>query len=114
MREVSYAQSEELAKESGAFAHYDEAARHGNGYDYKPRRNAVLLAIAPTATISIISGTTSSIDSYFSNLYSRDTLSGKHMVINHKLIEELEEKGLWNDDIASLIKLHSEIGRAHV
>src|SRR5690625_6725643 len=29
------------------------------------------------------------------------------MVSNHKLIEELEEKGLWNDDIASLIKLHS-------
>src|SRR5690625_6725836 len=28
MREVCYAQSEELAKESGAFAHYDEAARN--------------------------------------------------------------------------------------
>src|SRR5690625_2010410 len=107
MREVCYAQSEKLAEERGAFAHYDEADKEGVGYDYQPRRNAVLLAIAPTATISIISGTTSSIDSYFSNLYSRDTLSGKHMVINHKLIEELEEKGLWNDDIASLIKLHS-------
>jgi len=48
-----------------------------------------LLAIVPTVTISIISGTTSSIDSYFSNIYSRDTLSGKYIVINEQLIRDL-------------------------
>src|SRR5690625_5912304 len=85
MREVCYGSSERLAEERGAFGHYEEA-----DYDYKPRRNAVLLAIAPTATISIICGTTSSIDSYFSNLYSRDTLSGKHIVINPHLVHDLE------------------------
>ncbi len=102
MRKTCYAKSEELAQERGAFNHYKEAK-----YDYSPRRNAVLLAIAPTATISIISGTTSSIDSYFSNLYSRDTLSGKHIVINSQLIFDLEEKGLWDDRMATLIKQHS-------
>lgn len=107
MREVCYEKSEELAEERGAFAHYDEVAKNGTGYDYKPRRNAVLLAIAPTATISIISGTTSSIDSYFSNLYSRDTLSGKHIVINRQLIEELESKDLWDDRMANLIKQYN-------
>src|SRR5690625_7134524 len=76
MREVCYAQSEKLAEERGAFADYDEAANEGVGYDYQPRRNAVLLAIARTATISIISVTTSPMDSYFSNHYSRDPLSG--------------------------------------
>ncbi len=107
MRKICYAQSEKLAEERGSFAHFDEVAKNGNGYNYKPRRNAVLLAIAPTATISIISGTTSSIDSYFSNLYSRDTLSGKHIVINHQLIEELEAKELWNENMANLIKQHN-------
>lgn len=107
MRDVCYDYSEKLAEERGSFAHYEEAAKNGDGYTYKPRRNAVLLAIAPTATISIISGTTSSIDSYFSNLYSRDTLSGKHIVINSQLIEELESKELWNDDMANLIKQHN-------
>ena len=107
MREVCFEKSEELAEERGAFAHYDEMAKNGTGYDYKPRRNAVLLAIAPTATISIISGTTSSIDSYFSNLYSRDTLSGKHIVINRQLIEELESKNLWDDRMANLIKQYN-------
>ncbi|MCC5913971.1 MAG: ribonucleoside-diphosphate reductase subunit alpha [Balneolaceae bacterium] len=107
MREVCYEKSEEMAEERGAFAHYDDVAKNRTGYEYKPRRNAVLLAIAPTATISIISGTTSSIDSYFSNLYSRDTLSGKHIVINRQLIEELESKNLWNDRMANLIKQYN-------
>src|SRR5699024_11785821 len=80
MRKVTYEASQELAEERGAFDHYQQMEQPGNGYDYKSRRNAVLLAIAPTASISIISGTTSSIDSYFSNLYSMDTLSGKHIV----------------------------------
>jgi len=102
MRKVCYAGSQKLASERGAFSHYEKA-----GYDYEPRRNAVLLAIAPTATISIISGTTSSIDSYFSNLYSRDTLSGKHIVINSRLILDLESKGLWDDRMAALIKQHN-------
>ena len=103
-KEKAYDASEKLAAEKGAFAHYDEMKKAGVPYNYLARRNAVLLAIAPTATISIISGTTSSIDSYFSNLYSRDTLSGKYIVINKRLIQDLESKGLWNEDIADAIK----------
>src|SRR5699024_9943563 len=107
MRKVTYEASQELAEERGAFDHYQQMEQQGNGYDYKSRRNAVLLAIAPTASISIISGTTSSIDSYFSNLYSRDTLSGKHIVINEQLIEALEEQGMWSDAMANTIKANN-------
>ncbi|MEL7832737.1 ribonucleoside-diphosphate reductase subunit alpha [Fodinibius sp. Rm-B-1B1-1] len=107
MRKITYRTSQQLADERGAFEHYKEMKEAGNPYDYKPRRNAVLLAIAPTASISIISGTTSSIDSYFSNLYSRDTLSGKHIVINRQLIEDLEEKGYWSDEMAQKIKVNN-------
>ncbi|MCW9708291.1 ribonucleoside-diphosphate reductase subunit alpha [Fodinibius salsisoli] len=107
MREVAYRTSQELAEERGAFKHYQEMEEQGNPYDYEPRRNAVLLAIAPTASISIITGTTSSIDSYFSNLYSRDTLSGKHIVINRQLIEDLEEQGQWSDEMADTIKANN-------
>jgi len=104
MRETAYRKSEELAKERGAFPHYEEMKEKGKPYPYPPRRNAVLLAIAPTASISIIAGTTSSIDSYFSNIYSRDTLSGKFIVINKKLMEELDRKGLWSEELAEKIK----------
>ena len=106
MREVAYKKSQELAEEKGAFPHYEEMKAKGKPYPYPPRRNAVLLAIAPTASISIIAGTTSSIDSYFSNIYSRDTLSGKFIVINKKLMEELDKKGLWSEEIAEKIKSH--------
>ncbi|MBX0310285.1 MAG: ribonucleoside-diphosphate reductase subunit alpha, partial [Sulfurihydrogenibium sp.] len=99
MRETVYRKSQELAKERGAFPHYYE----GN-YDYPPRRNAVLLAIAPTASISIIAGTSSSIDNYFSNIFSRDTLSGKFIVVNKPLMKMLEEKGMWNEEMLEKIK----------
>lgn len=107
MRRIAYRTSQELAEERGAFRHYREMEEQGKGYDYPSRRNAVLLAIAPTASISIITGTTSSIDSYFSNLYSRDTLSGKHIVINRQLIEDLEAKGKWSDEMADAIKVNN-------
>ncbi len=104
MRETAYKKSEELAKERGAFPHYEEMKQKGKPYPYPPRRNAVLLAIAPTASISIIAGTTSSIDSYFSNVYSRDTLSGKFIVVNKQLMKKLEELDMWNEEMADKIK----------
>ncbi|MDQ7055892.1 MAG: ribonucleoside-diphosphate reductase subunit alpha [Persephonella sp.] len=104
IRETAYKKSEELAKERGAFPHYEEMKAKGKPYPYPPRRNAVLLAIAPTASISIIAGTTSSIDSYFSNVYSRDTLSGKFIVVNKQLMKKLEELDMWNEEIAERIK----------
>ncbi|WP_457640299.1 LAGLIDADG family homing endonuclease [Persephonella sp.] len=104
MRETAYRKSEELAKERGAFPHYEEMKEKGKPYPYPPRRNAVLLAVAPTASISIIAGTTSSIDSYFSNVYSRDTLSGKFIVVNKQLMKKLEELDLWNEEMAEKIK----------
>ncbi|MCX7738776.1 MAG: ribonucleoside-diphosphate reductase subunit alpha [Hydrogenothermaceae bacterium] len=100
IKEAAYKKSEELAKERGPFPFYKES------YPYPPRRNAVLLAIAPTASISIIAGTSSSIDGYFSNIFSRDTLSGKFIVVNKLLMKELEEKGLWNEELAEKIKAH--------
>ncbi len=107
MRETAYRKSEELAKEKGAFPHYIEMEKKGKPYPYPPRRNAVLLAIAPTASISIIAGTTQSIDSYFSNIYSRDTLSGKFIVVNKQLMKKLEEKDMWNEEIARKIKANN-------
>ena len=104
MKETAYRKSEELANERGAFPHYEEMKEKGKPYPYPPRRNAVLLAIAPTASISIIAGTTSSIDSYFSNVYSRDTLSGKFIVVNKQLMKKLEELDMWNEEMAEKIK----------
>ena len=58
-------------------------------------RNGALLAIAPTATISLIAGTTPSLDPYHANVFSRQTLSGKSLEINPVLVDELRSLGLW-------------------
>jgi len=104
MKETAYSKSAQMAKERGAFPHYLEMQQQGKPYPYAPRRNAVLLAIAPTASISIIAGTTSTIDSYFSNIYARDTLSGKFIVVNKKLMAQLEAADQWSDEMYETIK----------
>lgn len=92
------AQSKLLAKERGAFADWD-----AKRYPYEARRNALLVAIAPTASISNICGTSSGIENYFANVYSRETLSGKYTIIVRQLVEQLKEKGLWNEDMKEMV-----------
>ena len=58
-------------------------------------RNATLMAIAPTANIGHIAGTTPGIDPQFSQIFSRSTLNGKFLEVNHNLVSKLKELGLW-------------------
>jgi len=58
------------------------------------------LAIAPTASISIICGGTSPcIEPIPANIYTHKTLSGSHTVKNHFLTELLEQKGFNTDEV---------------
>lgn len=98
LKQESLKASEALAQERGAFGHYDVTV-----YPYPARRNALLLSIAPTASISLIAGTSSGADPYFSNLYSRETLGGKFTIINETLVQQLKSHGKWNEQIKSLI-----------
>jgi ribonucleoside-diphosphate reductase alpha chain len=60
-------------------------------------RNSNCLAIAPTATISNIVGVSQSIEPTFQNLFVKSNLSGDFTVINTYLVEELKERGLWDE-----------------
>jgi len=67
-------------------------------------RNSLLIAIAPTATISSIAGCYECIEPQVSNLFKRETLSGDFLVINRYLVEDLQERGLWTERIREKIK----------
>ena len=67
-------------------------------------RNSNILAIAPTATISNIVGTTPCIEPMFKNLYVTSNLSGEFTVINQWLIQDLEERDLWDEAMADALK----------
>lgn len=58
-------------------------------------RNATVLAIAPTASIGLVAGTTPGLDPQFSQLFSRATSAGKFLEINRNLVRDLTERGLW-------------------
>ncbi len=68
-------------------------------------RNSLLIAIAPTATIASICGAYECIEPQVSNLFKRETLSGEFLQINHYLVNDLKERGLWTEAIRNRIKL---------
>jgi ribonucleoside-diphosphate reductase alpha chain len=76
---------------------HERIARHG-------LRNSLLLAIAPTATISSIAGCYECIEPQLSNLFKRETLSGDFLVINRYLVADLEKRGLWTERVREQIK----------
>jgi ribonucleoside-diphosphate reductase alpha chain len=75
----------------------DRISQHG-------LRNSLMIAIAPTATIASIAGCYECIEPQVSNLFKRETLSGEFLQINRYLVTELQEQGLWDEDMAQQIK----------
>ncbi|WP_073946565.1 ribonucleoside-diphosphate reductase subunit alpha [Streptomyces kebangsaanensis] len=59
-------------------------------------RNALLLAIAPTATIASIAGAYECIEPQVSNLFKRETLSGEFLQVNSYLVADLKKLGVWD------------------
>ncbi|MGJ8676067.1 MAG: ribonucleoside-diphosphate reductase subunit alpha [Akkermansiaceae bacterium] len=67
-------------------------------------RNSNVLAIAPTATISNIMGTTPCIEPNYKNLYVKSNLSGDFIVLNRELVTDLKKEGLWNQEMLDQLK----------
>ncbi len=67
-------------------------------------RNALTMAIAPTATISFIAGCSQSTEPDFSVLYVYSTLSGEFTVINEHFVADMRRLGLWDEDMVSVVK----------
>ncbi len=61
----------------------------------KGMRNATLMAIAPTANIGHVAGTTPGIDPQFGQIFSRSTLNGKFLEVNANLVRDLKKLNLW-------------------
>lgn len=62
----------------------------------KGMRNATVMAIAPTANIAHVAGTTPGIDPQFTQLFSRSTLNGKFLEVNNNLYKDLQKLGIWD------------------
>ncbi len=67
-------------------------------------RNSNTMAIAPTATISSISGVTQSIEPMYQNLFVKSNLSGEFTIINPYLVKELKTLDLWDEVMINDLK----------
>ncbi|MEO0452531.1 MAG: ribonucleoside-diphosphate reductase subunit alpha [Verrucomicrobiota bacterium] len=69
-------------------------------------RNSNTMAIAPTATISNISGVSQSIEPAYKHLFVKSNLSGEFTVNNVYLINELKKRGLWDEEMIDDLKYY--------
>jgi ribonucleoside-diphosphate reductase alpha chain len=67
-------------------------------------RNSNVMAIAPTATISNITGVTQSIEPTYQNLYVKSNLSGEFTIVNPHLVDKLKSLNLWDDVMINDLK----------
>lgn len=97
IQDRAVAQSQALAKERGFFPNFYQSRWHREGQP--PRRHATVTTIAPTGTISIISGVSSGIEPLFAVAYRRRALEGEEFEEVHPLfLEKLRSAGLSADE----------------
>jgi ribonucleoside-diphosphate reductase alpha chain len=74
-------------------------------------RNSTLMAIAPTASIGLVAGTTPGLDPQFSQIFSRTTSSGKFLEVNRNLVEDLRAIGMWETVREALLRHQGDLSK---
>ncbi len=92
-----------------------ESRHRGLNWDFlrekvkKGMRNSTLMAVAPNANIGLVAGTTPGIDPRFAQVFSRNKISGKYMDLNHNLVKDLKNMGIWEKVRDTIIENQGDI-----
>ncbi len=90
-----------LEKERGGYLEVDRS----HALDWTPvresikkhgMRNSNTMAIAPTATISNITGVTQSIEPMYKHLFVKSNLSGEFTILIPIFVDQLKKLGIWD------------------
>lgn len=107
IKDRAWEASKNLAKTRGVFPNWEKSTH----FPDFPLRNATCTAIAPTGSISIIAGVSSSIEPLFALAYEQrnvlDEKSLKH--INFFLIEYLKANGIYTQELLNSINARGKL-----
>jgi ribonucleoside-diphosphate reductase alpha chain len=107
-QQEAIAQSTELASERGSFPNFTGSLWEKKGH--KGMRNASLVTIAPTGTLSIIAGTSSGIEPLFAISFYREILEGTLLLeVNHLFLSMAEAEGTASRELMENIALKGSI-----
>jgi ribonucleoside-diphosphate reductase alpha chain len=112
LNDESHLESQKLAEERGVFPGW-----YGSEYEEKgiKMRNSTTTTIAPTGTISIISGCSSSIEPLFALAFVRHVLNGQELLEVNPLLEDvLKSRNLYSQDIMEKIAETGKLGNLNL
>jgi len=98
IREKAEGASARIAKERGDFPNIEDSTRRS------PCRNATVLSIAPTGTISMIAGCSSGIEPLYALSYVKHVMDGAHLREIHPFFLRLaRERGFYDDSLTEVL-----------
>ena len=115
MYKAAVTESMIMAKEEGRTYPSWEGSPYANGETYIegwsplpagepiPMLNSLLLGLMPTASSAILLGVFESFEPVTSNLFTRRVGQCEFLVINKHLVRDLDEIGLWTNDVKNKI-----------
>ena len=105
---TSHKESIELGKERGSFPNFKGSLWNKKGY--VSMRNASVTTIAPTGTISLISGCSSGIEPLFAIVFERHILDGKKLIEINPLFEKVaKERGFYSEKLMKKIARYGSV-----
>lgn len=102
IKEEATEMSRELSSKRGPFPNYEKSVFYGRGE--APIRNATVTTIAPTGTISLISGCSSGIEPIFAISYIRNVMDKDELLEINPVFEEYSrKKGIYSSELMKKI-----------
>jgi ribonucleoside-diphosphate reductase alpha chain len=114
IQQEAHRTSKELAVERGSFPNWQQSTYGSQGM---PMRNACVTSIAPTGTLSILAGTSSSIEPLFALSYRRiGVLGGQTLTeYNPLFFKSLERLGVLTNEVLAYVATHGTLtGITHI
>jgi ribonucleoside-diphosphate reductase alpha chain len=105
IQDKAHDESARIAETRGSFPNYEKSIYAASG---RPMRTATVTTIAPTGTISIISGCSSGIEPIFAIAFTRHVLDNDELIEVHPIFRQLaKERGFFS---SKLMKKIAEAG----